>query len=105
MSKFQVETVVDASTTASDFTSKIMDLRLNYGYCVSVTFTGAPTGTILIQGSLDQESWFTLDTLTISGATPLSAQRDAVYYMYIRAFHVGAAGAGTATVKIGIKGN
>ena len=105
MSKYQVETVVDAASTVSDFTSTLMDLRGNYGYCAVATLTGAPTGTILIQGSLDKVTWFTLDTLTISGTTALSVQRDAVYYMYIRAFHTGAAGAGTATVKIGIKGS
>jgi hypothetical protein len=104
MSKFQVDTVVDAASTVADFTSTSMDLRCNYGYCATATFTGAPTGTILIQGSLDGITWFTLDTLTISGTTALSVQRDAVYYMYIRAFHTGAAGVGTATVKLGIKG-
>jgi hypothetical protein len=104
MSKYQVDTVVDAVSTAADFTSTIMDLRLNYGYCAVATFTGSPAGTIIIQGSLDKETWVTLDTLTIAGTTPQSVQRDAVYFMYVRAFHVGAAGVGTATVKLGIKG-
>lgn len=103
MSKYNNDKIIDAENVASNITSESIDLRYNYGYAVVATFTGSPTGTVLIQGSLDKVTWFTLDTLTISGTTALTAQRDAVYYGYIRAFKA-AGGTGTLTLNLAHKG-
>lgn len=101
--KFQTKTIVTAQDVSADITSSTMNLENNYGYFVQATFTGAPSGTVLIQGSNDETNWSTLDTLTISGTSVLSANRDAVYAPFVRAFKT-AGGTGTMTVKMTIKG-
>lgn len=101
--KFQTKTIVSAADVASNITSETINLEYNFGYAVQASFTGSPTGTVLVQGSNDQTNWSTLDTLTISGTTLQHANRDAVYFPFIRAFKA-AGGTGTMTVTITIKG-
>lgn len=101
--KFQTKTIVTAGDVAGNLTSSVMNLENNYGYAVQASFTGAPSGTVLIQGSNDEVNWSTLDTLTISGTTVLHANRDAVYFPFVRAFKA-AGGTGTMTVTMTIKG-
>lgn len=101
--KFQTKTIVPSEDVSGNIVSEIINLQNNYGYAVQATFTGAPTGAVLIEGSNDEGNWSTLDTLTISGTNTLFANRDAVYFPFIRASKA-AGGTGTLTVTITIKG-
>ena len=101
--KFQTKTIISAGDVSTNLTSIIMDLEYNYGYAVQASFTGSPTGSVLIQGSNDQVNWSTLDTLAVSGTTLLFANRDAVYFPYVRASKA-SGGTGTMTVTMTIKG-
>lgn len=103
MSKFMSETIITGANVAVDATSSVIDFKLSYGYAVTATFTGAPTGTVLIQGSIDQTNWATISTLTISGTVPQHDNKDAVYWPFIRA-HKAAGGTGTVTVSVTTKG-
>lgn len=101
--KFITKTILSAGDVSGALTSSIMNLQNNYGYAVQATFTGSPTGSVLVQGSNDQQNWSDLDTLTISGTDILFANRDGVYFPFIRVSKL-AGGTGTMTVKITIKG-
>lgn len=103
MSRFQTDTIIDAADVSVDATSPVIDFRYLYGFAVSATFTGAPTGTVIIQGSNDQTNWTPIATLTISGTTAQYDNKDAIYWPYIRAFKA-AGGTGTVKVMITTKG-
>jgi hypothetical protein len=101
--KYQVIDALSAADVASNQTSPTIDIRFNYGYAVVCTFTGAPTGTVLIRGSIDGTTWITLDTLTVSGTTTLAVNRSDVFYPYLSVYKA-SGGTGTVTAKICIKG-
>ena len=103
MSKFQVDIIIDAGNVATALTSSVIDLRYNYGVAIQCTFTGLPTGSVVLEGSMDQTSWSIVDTLTVSGTNILSSNKDALYWPYLRVTKA-IGGTGTMTVKSCHKG-
>ena len=99
-----VNTILSAVDVSANQASEAIDLRFNYGYAVQVTFTGAPSGAVLIEGSMEPNgTWSQITSLTVSGVNTLSDNKDAVYWPYIRVSKV-AGGTGTMTVKMCVKG-
>lgn len=101
--KSQTKKIVSAADVASDITSEVIDLRLNYGVFIQATFTGAPSGSIVLQASNDKTTWTTLDSVTISSTTPLSINKDAIHAPYLRVYK-GSGGTGSCTVTLTLKG-
>jgi hypothetical protein len=101
--KFQTKTILSAADVSSNQTSEVVDLRFNYGFAVQASFTGSPTGSVLVEGSNDQVNWSAIDTLTISGTNLLSSNKDAIYFPFVRVYKA-AGGTGTITATITIKG-
>lgn len=103
MSKFQTKKILSAVNVATEQTSETIDMKFNYGFAVQCSFTGAPSGSVLVEGSNDEVSWSTIDTLTISGTDVLASNKDAIYWPSIRVKKA-AGGTGTMTATITIKG-
>lgn len=101
--KSVTDTILSAVDVSLNQASEALDLRFNYGYAVQCTFTGAPSGSVLVEGSNDKTNWSQVTSLTISGVNILSDNKDAVYWPYIRVSKA-AGGTGTMTVTITIKG-
>lgn len=103
MIKSQIVNLVSSADVSSNITSDLIDLRFNYGFAVQCSFTGSPSGSVIIEGSNDQSKWSQIDSLTISGLNVLSSNKDAIYWPYIRV-RKDAGGTGTMTTTITIKG-
>jgi len=101
--KSVTDTILSAVDVSVNQTSEALDLRFNYGYAVQCSFTGSPSGSVLIEGSNDKTNWSQITSLTVSGLNILSDNKDAVYWPYIRVSKA-AGGTGTMTVTITIKG-
>lgn len=99
--KFQDKVILDAVNVANNQVSEVIDLRFNYGYAIVATFTGSPTGNLLVEASIDKITWVQLSSDAVSAT--ISKNVDAVYYPYLRVSKA-AGGTGTMTVKIAIKG-
>jgi hypothetical protein len=97
------KTIITAGDVAGALTSPVLDFLYSYGYAVQASFTGAPTGTVLIQGSNDEVNWTVVDTLTVSGTTLLASHKDAIYWSHLKVTKA-AGGTGTMTVTITTKG-
>ena len=99
-----VNTILNAVDVSSNQSSDAIDLRFNYGYAVQATFTGSPSGSVLVEGAMEPSGpWSQISSLTISGLTTLSDNKDAIYWPYIRVSKA-AGGTGTMTVKMCVKG-
>ena len=94
---------LEAANVAVNQASEIFDIRYNYGYAVQATFTGSPSGTVLVEGSIDKVNWSTISTLTISGLTVQADNKDGIYWPYIRVSKA-SGGTGTVSVKLSVKG-
>ena len=101
--KFKSSIIVNAGDVSAQITSTVIDMRFEYGLCYVATFTGAPSGAVLVEGSIDQATWVQIDSKTISGTTPTSANLDAQYWPYMR-ISKAAGGTGSMTVKVCPKG-
>lgn len=101
--KSVTDTILRAVDVSANQASEALDLRFNYGYAIQCSFTGSPSGSVLIEGSNDKTNWSQITSLTISGVNILSDNKDAVYWPYIRVSKA-AGGTGTMTVTITIKG-
>lgn len=103
MIKFKVNTLIALGNVTGTLTSPVVDLRFNYGYAVQASFTGTPSGAVVVEGSNDQLVWTQVSSDTISGTTSIGREKDACYYPFIRVSKA-AGGTGTMTVTICIKG-
>lgn len=101
--KFQTKTILSAADVSLNQVSSAVNLQNNYGFSVQAMFTGAPTGSVLIEGSNDQANWSTIDTLATAGVATLASNRDGIYWPFIRVSKA-AGGTGTITVTVTIKG-
>lgn len=101
--KSVTDTILNAVNVATNQVSSAIDLRFNYGYAIQCSFTGAPSGSVLVEGSNDKTNWSQITSLTVSGVNILSDNKDAVYWPYIRVSKA-SGGTGTMTVTITIKG-
>jgi hypothetical protein len=98
-----IKAIIEAGDVSGNLVSEALNLRFNYGLAVQCTFTGAPSGSVLVEGSMDEESWSVIDTLAVSGTNILSSNKDAIYWPYVRVSKA-TGGTGTMTVKVCIKG-
>lgn len=101
--RFQTKQIVSAQNVAANITSEVINLELSFGFAVQCTFTGSPTGTVLIQGSNDGVNWSLIATLTVASLAVLFTNQDAIYWPFVRAFKA-AGGTGTMTTTITTKG-
>ena len=101
--KSSISTILNSLDVSINQASAIIDLSFNYGFAVQCSFTGSPTGSVIIRGSNDKENWSVIDTLVISGTTILSSNRDAQYFPFIQVTKA-AGGTGTIKATICIKG-
>jgi hypothetical protein len=103
MSKFVTKTIITAGDVSGNLTSSTVNLQNNYGFAVQCSFTGSPSGTVLVEGSNDQINWSTIDTLTVAALAVLASNKDAIYWPYVRVTKA-AGGTGTMTTTITVKG-
>lgn len=101
--KSKASTLVTAGNVAADISSGPIDIRFNYGLVIVASFTGAPSGAVLVEGSIDNITWVQISTDTISGTTSIGKNLDALYWQYVRVTKA-AGGTGTMTVKVSVKG-
>ena len=111
--------------TAGDMTltlnSAPLELAYAFGYCLQATYTGAPVGTLILQGSNDvpnpmdanfqyaafvPTNWTTIanSTVAISGPDAVLINVADVYYRYVRANYVPTSGSGALTIVGNAKG-
>ena len=100
--KSQTKEVLTAANVASAQTSESIDLRFNFGVFIQASYTGSPSGDVVLQASSDNVVWTDIDKVTISGASNF-INKDAIYAPYIRVYKA-AGGTGTITVNVTIKG-
>lgn len=101
--KSKSSTIINAESVAGALASGAIDISHNYGVAIVASFTGAPSGSVVVQGSIDGSTWVEISTDAISGTTAIGKNLDALYWAFIRVSKA-AGGTGTMTVKINIKG-
>jgi len=94
MPRFMKELIISTPVTSGASTaSKVIDFELSYGYCVQVVTTGTtPSGTLKVQGSIDEVTWTDISSLTISAAGSLFDNKDAIYWPKLRVLYTQASG-------------
>lgn len=81
------EQVLVNKVGTADAASDIIDFRNSYGFSVQWNIAGtSPTGSAIVQGSNDGESWTAVSTVAVSASGSSFDNKDAIYYKYLRAF-------------------
>ena len=95
MPRFMTEKAIDAGDGSGTnvLTSEVFDLRNSYGYCVQAVFSGGtPTGTLKVQGSINESTWVDITSVAVSATGTVGDNKDAIYWPYIRVQYTGTAG-------------
>lgn len=95
-------------------------LKLVYGFAIQAEFSGAPVGTVSLQGSCDAGdntpedpetgsgvvNWTTIkdSPQSVSGAGPVLWNYNGVFYKWVRLVYTATSGTGTVTVTMNTKG-
>lgn len=103
MIKSQTVELISAADVSANIESDVIDLRFNLGVYIQASFTGSPSGSVVLQASNDQSNWSTLDTVSISGTTLLSINKPDIYAPYVRVIKA-SGGTGTMSVSLTLKG-
>jgi hypothetical protein len=109
------EQLLPSSSVATTLTSAPGLLMNMFGYCIQAVFTGAPVGSLQLQGSNDpgpNASYTTLPTnwANVGTATAISAagvyiiNMPDIYYNWVRVIYTPTSGTGTLTLLFNAKG-
>jgi hypothetical protein len=99
-----------ATTGTNAYTSSAMDISLCNGFAGVVTTTGTLTGTLKMQGSIDNVTYVDLPNsgttanVAVSGAASQLFNVINVYYNYVRFVYTNATNTGTITLNCNVKG-
>lgn len=110
MSKFGDSIAINAGDVSTNLVSNPIDIRYDYGLAYVVTLTGAPSGSVLLEGTVEVDNltttatWVLIQSDTISGTTTIFGNKDALYYTYVRIRKV-AGGTGAITARVNVKGS
>lgn len=112
--KFAQDIILSVPDTSVSTNGEAVLLDQIYGYAVQAKFTGAPSGTLKIQGSCQQlingeqapTEWTDIvSTISVSSAATLPlVNSDAQYYKYMRVVWTATGGSGTLKVTYNGKG-
>jgi hypothetical protein len=101
--------IVVNGSMAGNITSPIVDLSKTDGYGIYAVWTGSPSGTIELQGSL---TGLPQDFVTIpNSATPVSGPGNALwevttaFYAYVQVVYVASSGSGSLNARVLGKGD
>ena len=101
--KSVTDTIINAADVANNIESEWVDMRFNYGYAIQATFTGSPSGSVVVEGSNDKSALTQISTTTITGTNTIGLNQDAVFWPWIRVKKA-AGGVGTLSVSLTLKG-
>jgi len=96
--------IIDAGSMAANLSSSVVSLSEVSGYCIHAVYTGAPVGTLFIEGSCDGSNFSTIASNAISGASQYFSNQSGVFYPYVRVRYAFTSGTGSLTVRCSIKG-
>ncbi len=99
-------TLLTTVSAASDRTSAAYDLMDLRSFCVAVVFTGSNVvGTLILQASYDNVTYFTVANSSVSVTSSTSQIYDVPQcgYRYVRAKWTATSGTGNMTVDIHVK--
>jgi hypothetical protein len=103
-----INTIIsNAADISANYTSESVDISFANGFAVQMQWTGTPTGTLRIQGSLDGILFSNVPSGSVAlagvaGDTLFNTSYP-VHYTHVRVSYTAAAGAGTLTVRVGGK--
>ena len=101
--------IISNGDMSGNITGSSYDMSQSFGYKVYFTWTGSPTGTVKMQGSLDGSIWYDIPdsgASGITGGTSGSLQfKDATCMdIFVRPVFTFSSGTGTLNVQIAKKG-
>ena len=70
--------IIDAGSMAANLSSSVVSLSEVSGYCIHAVYTGAPVGTLFIEGSCDGSNFSTIASNAISGASQYFSNQSGV---------------------------
>lgn len=106
-------------SVATSQNSSAYPLEQVYGVAIQAEFSGAPVGTVSLQGSCDDGrldnttglgtaivNWVTIvgSPTAVSGAGPVTWNYNGVFYKWIRVQYIAVSGSGNVTVTVNTKG-
>jgi hypothetical protein len=87
-------------------TSNAINIQNIDNVCMEIAWTGTPTGSFAVEGSLTQENWSAID-LSIAGAAGQAGSRlldmNQLSFPFIRLVYTNSSGSGALTAYIGGK--
>lgn len=99
--------VITNGSMAGNLTSAVTDIRYLDDVCYQIVWTGTPTGTFQVQGSLDQVTWNTLSLTPAPAATGSAGNYlvdlEGLSFPYIRTTYTFTSGTGTLNILVGGK--
>lgn len=87
--------VIAALSTASNQTSGVLNISSERGYCIQTTFTGSPSGSLTICGSIDGINFPAVNTTAISTSGSNIFNTDGIHYPFVE---INWTGSGTGTI-------
>lgn len=100
--------VITNGSMAGNLTSTVTDIRYLDDVAVQLVWTGTPTGTFQIQGSLDQVTWNSLSLTPAPAAAGAAGtyliDLEGLSFPYIRTTYIASSGTGTLNVLVSGKG-
>lgn len=99
--------IVTNGSMSSNVTSPVIDLSKTDGYSVSATWTGSPVGTIKLQVSRDNVTFFDYPSSATAVSGPGNAMWEitTAFYGYVKLAYVFSSGSGTLNAGILGKGD
>lgn len=92
---------------ATSITSPSIEIQWLDNVCVQLVWTGTPTGTFSVEGSLDQVSWAALilnPTISAAGSADNALiDLNQLSFPYIRVVYTASSGTGTLNALLGAK--
>lgn len=89
---------------SGNLTSKVSDISNADNVAIQLIFTGTPTGTFAVQGSLDKNTWTALSLSPTPGATGVAGNilldLNQLSFPYIRVVYTASSGAGSLDMWI-----
>lgn len=102
-------TLLSAGDMSGNLTSNEVDVGFKHNVAFHLIFTGSPTGTFYVDGSLDKENWEALsfdptNILAEGSAGSHLLDLPFVSWPYLRVRYVASSGSGSLKILFGCKG-
>jgi len=96
---------IDAGDMSGNLDGQELSMRDMVMAVYTFTWTGSPIGDIVIEGSIDGSTWFTLDTIAAGGGPGVESRPVMDFpYPLIRSNYESASGSGTLNTQFFAKG-